>query len=54
MKDWVMIRLSKPLVDKIRGTAAQHPLKPRLRSVIERGIELMIENLERETNDGRK
>lgn len=48
MKDVVMIRLNKELVAKMRSTAARHPLKPTLRSSIERAIELMILDLEEE------
>jgi hypothetical protein len=48
MKDFVMIRLNKELVGKMRSTAARHPLKPTLRASIERAIELMIEDLEEE------
>lgn len=44
----VMIRLNKALVDRMRRTAAKHPLKPTLRAAIERAIELMIEDLEEE------
>ena len=48
MRDWVMIRLNKELVEKMRETAGRHPLKPTLRASVERAIELMIEDLEEE------
>lgn len=54
MKDWVMIRLSKALVDQMRTTAARHPLRPTLRASIERAIELMIEDLEEEIKNANK
>ena len=30
MRDWVMIRLNKELVEKMLETAVRHPLKPTL------------------------
>jgi len=48
MPDVVMIRLDKQLLNRMRSTAARHPLKPTLRAAVERAIELMIEDLEEE------
>lgn len=53
MKDAVMIRLNKVLLDKLRSVAARHPLKPTLRASVERGIELMIKGLEEETKNAK-
>lgn len=52
MADVVMIRLDKMLLDRMRRTAAKHPLKPTLRAAVERAIELMIEDLEEEIRRG--
>lgn len=48
MTDVVMIRLNRALLNRMRSTAARHPLKPTLRAAVERAIELMIEDLEEE------
>lgn len=54
MKDVVMMRVSRELLSKLRSVAAKHPLKPTLRATVERAIELMIEDLEEEINNGNK
>lgn len=54
MNDVVMIRVSRDLLAKLRSVAAKHPLKPTLRATVERAIELMIEDLEEEINNGNK
>ena len=54
MKDVVMMRVSRELLSKLRSVAAKHPLKPTLRATVERAIELMIEDLEEEMNNGNK
>ncbi len=54
MNDVVMIRVSRDLLAKLRSVAAKHPLKPTLRATVERAIELMIEDLEEEMNNGNK
>jgi hypothetical protein len=55
MKDPIAaIRLSKPLLARMRSVAARHPLKPTLRASIERAIELMIEDLEEEIRNANK
>lgn len=54
MKDVVMMRVSRELLAKLRSVAAKHPLKPTLRATVERAIELMIEDLEEEMNNGNK
>lgn len=48
MSEVSMIRLDKQLLNRMRRTADRHPLKPTLRAVVERAIELMIEDLEEE------
>jgi len=53
MTEVVMIRLDKQLINRMRSTAARHPLKPTLRSAVERAIELMIEDLEEEIRNGK-
>jgi len=54
MKDVVMMRVSRDLLARLRDVAAKHPLKPTLRATVERAIELMIEDLEEEMNNGNK
>ena len=54
MKDVVMMRVSRDLLSRLRDVAAKHPLKPTLRATVERAIELMIEDLEEEMNNGNK
>jgi len=54
MKDVVMMRLNRELLARMRSVAARHPLKPSLRSAVERAIELMIEDLEEEIKNGNK
>jgi hypothetical protein len=54
MRDWVMIRLNKELVEQMREVAGRHPLKPTLRASVERAIELMIEDLEEEIKNANK
>jgi hypothetical protein len=53
-KDSVMMRVDRELLGKLRSTASRHPLKPTLRAVVERAIELMIEDLEEELRNGSK
>jgi len=54
MKDVVMTRVSRELLARLRSVAAKHPLKPTLRATVERAIELMIDDLEEEMNNGNK
>jgi hypothetical protein len=44
----VMIRLSKAKLAQLRSVAGRHPLKPTLRAAVERGIELVIADLEKD------
>lgn len=54
MDDVVMTRVRRDLLIKLREVAKRHPLKPSLRAVLERAIELMIEDLEEEIKNGNK
>lgn len=54
MKELVMTRVNKQLLNQLRSVAARHPLKPSLRSTLERAIELMIEDLEEEIRNANK
>lgn len=54
MTDVTMIRLNRSLLNRMRSTADRHPLKPTLRAAVERGIELMIENLEKEIRNAKQ
>ena len=54
MNDVVMMRVDRDLLARLRDVAAKHPLKPTLRATVERAIELMIEDLEEEMNNGNK
>ena len=49
-----MMRVDRELLGKLRSLAGRHPLKPTLRATVERAIELMIEDIEEELNNGRK
>ncbi len=49
-----MTRVNKELLNQLRSVAARHPLKPSLRSSLERAIELMIEDLEEELSNVNK
>jgi hypothetical protein len=53
MKDVVMMRVSRELLARLRDVAAKHPLKPTLRAVVERAIELMIDDLEEEMKNAK-
>ena len=53
MKDIVMMRVDRDLLARLRDVAAKHPLKPTLRAVVERAIELMIEDLEEELKNAK-
>lgn len=54
MKDVIMTRVSRSLLTQLREVAKRHPLKPSLRSTLERAIELMIEDLEEEIRNANK
>ncbi len=45
------VRISSDSVERLRDAASRHPLKPTLRRSIERGIELVIIELEGKAND---
>ena len=47
-----MMRVDRRVIEQLRGVIARHPLEPTLRIVIERAIELMIEDLEEEIRRG--
>lgn len=47
-----MMRIDRRSIDQLREVMARHPLKPTLRAVVERAIELMIEDLEEEIRRG--
>jgi hypothetical protein len=47
-----MMRIDRRCIDGLREVIARHPLKPTLRVVVERAIELMIEDLEEEIRRG--
>ena len=53
-KDDVMMRVDRELLAQLRTLTKRHPLKPTLRATVERAIELMIEDLEEEQNNGNK
>lgn len=47
-----MMRIDRRSIDELREVIARHPLKPTLRIVVQRAIELMIEDLEEEIRRG--
>lgn len=53
MKDTVMMRVDRDLLARLRTVAGRHPLKPTLRAVVERAIELMIDDLEEELSNAK-
>jgi hypothetical protein len=53
MADSVNMRLGKQHVDRLRLAVNQHPLRPTLRAAIERGIEMIINEWEKEKQDGK-
>lgn len=53
MKDIVMMRVDRDLLARLRDVASKHPLKPTLRAVVERAIELMIDDLEEELKNAK-
>jgi len=53
VQETVNVRLGRTYLDRLREAAAKHPLRPTLRAAIERGIELMVAELERKNDDGK-
>ena len=53
MNDVVMMRVDRDLLARLRDVAAKHPLRPTLRAVVERAIELMIDDLEEELQNAK-
>lgn len=47
-----MLRLDRHLINQLYRVIERHPLKPSLRSTVERAIVLMIEDLEEEIRRG--
>lgn len=47
-----MIRLDRDLIRRLNRVIDRHPLKPSLRGVVERAIELMITDLLEEITNG--
>jgi hypothetical protein len=49
-----MIRVDRELLARMKEVISRHPLKPSIRSAVERAVELMIEDLEEEIRNANR